>query len=166
MSILELCAGYGGLGIAVEAITGDKVEIVAEVHPEACKIMSYRFPDAPNIGNVQTIRWQSLKGVIDVISAGFPCQDISYAGHGEGIKGERSAVWFDIAEAIRIIRPGHVYLENVAALRNRGLAAVLRSLHEIGYDAKWTSLRASEIGAAHHRDRWFCIATPADDSSG
>ncbi|WP_251075388.1 DNA cytosine methyltransferase [Streptomyces sp. ISL-12] len=90
-----------------------------------------------------------------------PCQDISNAGRREGIKGARSGIWFDIAEAIRVLRPRHVYLENVGAIRNRGQSAVLTSLHEIGYDAAWTALRASDIGAPHHRDRWFCVATPS-----
>ncbi|MEV7425185.1 DNA cytosine methyltransferase [Streptomyces sp. NPDC091212] len=161
MPILELCAGYGGLGIAVEALTGDKVTVVAEVHGAACKVMSYRFPDAPNIGDIRYQTWTPLVGEIDTITAGFPCQDISNAGRREGIKGDRSSVWFNVAEAIRIIRPRYAFLENVSALRNRGQDEVLASLHEIGYDATWTSLRASEVGAAHHRDRWFCVATPS-----
>lgn len=161
MPILELCAGFGGLALAVEALTGDKTTVVAEVHPAACKIMAQRFPDAPNLGDARTIRWLDLRGKVDKLSCGFPCQDISDAGLREGIKGARSGLWFDIAEAIRLIRPQHVFLENVSAIRNRGLGAVLTSLHEIGYDAQWTTLRASDIGAAHRRDRWFAVATPA-----
>lgn len=161
MPILELCAGYGGLGIAVEALIDDTVTVVAEVHGAACKVMSYRFPDAPNIGDIRYQTWTPLVGEVDTITAGFPCQDISNAGKREGIKGGRSSVWFNVAEAIRIIRPRYAFLENVSALRNRGQDEVLASLHEIGYDATWTSLRASEVGAAHHRDRWFCVATPS-----
>lgn len=163
MSILELCAGYGGLGLAVEALTGDKVTVVAEVHGAACTVMAHRFPDAPNIGDVRYQTWGALMDEgIDIITAGFPCQDISNAGRREGIKGARSGIWFNIADAVRVLRPRHVFLENVGALRNRGQAAVLTSLHDIGYDARWTTLRASDIGAPHHRDRWFCVATPAD----
>ncbi|MFE5159121.1 DNA cytosine methyltransferase [Streptomyces sp. NPDC056697] len=87
---------------------------------------------------------------------------MSNAGRREGIKGARSGIWFNIADAIRVLRPRHVYLENVGALRNRGQSAVLTSLHEIGYSAAWMSLRASDIGAPHHRDRWFCYATPSE----
>lgn len=163
MPILELCAGYGGLGLAVEALTGDKVTVVAEVHGAACTVMAHRFPDAPNIGDVRYQTWGALMNEgIDIITAGFPCQDISNAGRREGIKGARSGIWFNIADAVRVLRPRHVFLENVGALRNRGQAAVLTSLHDIGYDARWTTLRASDIGAPHHRDRWFCVATPAD----
>lgn len=165
MPILELCAGYGGLGIAVEALMEDKVTMVAEVHGAACKVMAHRFPDAPNIGDIRYQSWTPLVGEIDIITAGFPCQDISNAGKREGIKGERSSVWFNVAQAIRIIRPRYAFLENVSALRNRGQDEVLSSLHEIGYDATWTSLRASEIGAAHHRDRWFCVASPSVSDS-
>lgn len=161
MPILELCAGYGGLGIAVEQLTGDKVTVVAEVHKAACKVMSARFPDAPNIGDIRYQTWHHLVGEVDTITAGFPCQDISNAGKREGIKGERSGIWYNVADAVRVLRPRHVFLENVGAIRNRGQAAVLTSLHEIGYDATWTTLRASDIGAPHHRDRWFCVATPA-----
>ncbi|MFJ4768487.1 DNA cytosine methyltransferase [Streptomyces uncialis] len=146
----------------MEALTGDKVTVVAEVHGAACAVMAYRFPDAPNIGDVRYQTWSHLVDDVDIITAGFPCQDISNAGRREGIKGERSGVWFNIADAIRVLRPRHVFLENVGALRNRGQESVLTSLHEIGYDATWTTLRASDIGAPHHRDRWFCVASPAD----
>ena len=166
MPILELCAGYGGLALAVEALTGDSTTHVAEVHPAACKIMAKRFPDAPNLGDARAVDWHSLRGQVDKLSCGFPCQDISNAGTREGIKGARSGLWFDIAEAIRLIRPDYVFLENVSAIRNRGQAAVLTSLHQIGYDAKWTTLRASDVGAAHHRERWFAIATPSDSPRG
>jgi DNA (cytosine-5)-methyltransferase 1 len=164
MPILELCAGYGGLALAVEALTGDVTTVVAEVHPAACRIMAQRFPDAPNLGDARDIDWASLRGEVDKLSCGFPCQDISDAGTREGIKGAKSGLWFTIADAIRIIRPRHVYLENVSAIRNRGQSAVLTSLHQIGYDTRWTTLRASDIGAAHRRERWFAIATPADRS--
>ena len=164
MPILELCAGYGGLALAVEALTGEATTVVAEVHPAACRIMAERFPDAPNLGDARGIDWTGLRGEVDIVSCGFPCQDISDAGTREGIKGARSGLWFTIADAIRIIRPRYVFLENVSAIRNRGQSAVLTSLHQIGYDTRWTTLRASDIGAAHRRERWFAIATPADAS--
>lgn len=166
MAILELCAGYGGLALAVEALTGAETKYVAEVHPAACKIMAKRFPLAPNLGDARYVDWRKLVGKVTHLSCGFPCQDISNAGTRMGIKGARSGLWYDIAEAIRILRPRHVFLENVGAIRNRGQSAVLASLHQIGpYDARWTTLRASDIGAAHQRERWFCHATLADSSS-
>ena len=164
MPILELCAGYGGLGMAVEALTGDRVAFVAEVDEAACKILAYRFPHAPNIGDIATYDWTQLVGQVDIITAGFPCQDISNAGKREGIDGERSGIYVHVIEAVRVLRPRLVFLENVAAIRSRGLWQVVADLAAIGYDLRWTCLRASDesVGLAHHRDRWFAIAVPAD----
>lgn len=162
MPILELCAGYGGLGLAVEALTGERVRYVAENDPHASQILAARYPDAPNLGDVQVIDWAALIGEINIITAGFPCQGISNAGRRGGLSDSRSAIWFNVLDAVRVLRPEVLFLENVAAIRTRGLAEVLAGLAESGYDAKWISLRASEIGAPHHRDRWFCVAVPAD----
>ncbi|GAA2917106.1 hypothetical protein GCM10020221_11530 [Streptomyces thioluteus] len=145
--ILELCAGYGGLGRAVESLIGDRITYVAEIDPHASLILQARYPNAPNLGDVRDIDWPSLRGQVDVITAGFPCQDISHAGRRTGLHGERSSLWFSILEGIRILRPELVFLENVSALRNRGLPTVLGGLAEIGYDARWCCYRASGAGA-------------------
>src|SRR5690606_35815386 len=92
-------------------------------------------------------------------------QDLSYAGRGAGIKeGTRSGLWYSVADAIRALRPGLVFLENVRAIvaRRPGLDVVLASLAELGFDAEWTCVRASDVGAPHQRERWFCLAWPAD----
>ncbi|MER5862218.1 DNA cytosine methyltransferase [Kitasatospora sp. NPDC002040] len=164
--ILELCAGYGGLGRAVESLTGERVRYVAEIDPYAALILATRYPHAPNIGDITQYDWSKLRGQVDIITAGFPCQDISNAGKRVGIRGARSGIWENVAESVRVLRPRYVFLENVSAIRTRGLSVVLGDLAEIGYDAKWTCFRASGTGAAHVRDRWFCIATPATDSDG
>ncbi|MET9480968.1 DNA cytosine methyltransferase [Streptomyces sp. NPDC006638] len=158
--ILELCAGYGGIGLAVEPLVGGRVTHVAEVTKHACKILEERFPGAVNIGDVTEYDWEVLRGLTDVITAGFPCQDISNAGRREGIHGKRSGVWKHVAQAVGILRPRYVFLENVAVLRTRGLDVVAQDLAEIGYDLAWQTLRASDVGAAHHRSRWFGLATP------
>ncbi|MCZ0981887.1 DNA cytosine methyltransferase [Streptomyces diastatochromogenes] len=100
------------------------------------------------------------------MAAGFPCTDISNAGHRKGIDGEKSRVWYNVAEAVRILRPRLLFLENVSAITRRGLDRVLGDLAAIGYDARWTCFRASEVGAAHHRDRWFCVAFPSAHAPG
>lgn len=165
MPILELCAGYGGVGIAVEALTGDKVAYVAEVDEAASRVLAARYPHASNIGDITAYDWSQLVGLVDVITAGFPCQDISNAGKRKGIAGERSGIWKSVAEAARVLRPRLVFLENVAVIRTRGLDVVAEDLAEIGYDLRWTTLRASDVGAAHRRDRWFGLATPAPADS-
>ncbi|MEU0764811.1 DNA cytosine methyltransferase [Streptomyces microflavus] len=157
MPILELCAGYGGLGMAVEALTGEQVAYVADNAPAASTVLSERYP-VPNLGDISKADWGSVARHVDIVTAGFPCQDISAAGRGAGIHGERSGVWKHVAEAIRVIRPRLVFLENVAAIRRNGLPVVLGDLAANGYDASWCCLRASEVGAPHMRDRWFCVA--------
>ncbi len=159
--ILELCAGYGGIGLAVEPLIDGQVTHVAEVTQHACKILEERFPGAVNIGDVTEYDWAALAGSIDVITAGFPCQDISNAGKRMGIRGKRSGIWTQVAEAVGTIRPRYVFLENVAVIRTRGLDVVAQDMAEVGYDLRWTTLRASDVGAAHHRSRWFGLATPA-----
>ncbi|GAB1326938.1 DNA cytosine methyltransferase [Streptomyces sennicomposti] len=167
MPILELCAGYGGLGMAVEALTGDKVAYVAEVDEAASKVLAVRYPHAPNIGDITAYDWAQLVGQVDIITAGFPCQDISNAGRRVGIGGSRSGIWKNVAEAVRVLRPRLVFLENVAAIKRRGLDVAAADLARIGYDLRWTCVRASEesVGLAHHRDRWFGLAVPADPTN-
>lgn len=165
MPILELCAGYGGLGMAVEALTGDKVAFVADNDEAASLVLAHHWPDVPNIGDITTYDWRQLVGLVDIIAAGFSCQDISNAGPREGISGSRSKIWKDVAEAVRVIRPRLVFLENVAAIKSRGLDVVAADLAAIGYDLWWTCLRASDVGAAHRRDRWFGVAVPANAAS-
>jgi len=120
--------------------------------------LAARYPGVPNLGDLTTIVWQSVEPV-DIISAGFPCQDISYSGLGAGIeKGARSGIWKDIAEGIRILRPKLVLVENVAGIKRRGLDRVLGDLAELGYHTVWATVRASDIGAAHRRERVFILA--------
>jgi site-specific DNA-cytosine methylase len=101
-----------------------------------------------------------------VLSGGFPCQDISYAGKGEGIDGERSGLWSEYARIIRELRPRYVVVENVAALLGRGMERVLGDLAAIGYDAEWQSIRASDVGAPHRRERIWIVAHGSGEHGG
>ncbi|MFF0481039.1 DNA cytosine methyltransferase [Streptomyces sp. NPDC004435] len=149
--------------MAVEALTGGRVEWVADNDPQKSKILEHRFPGVPNLGDITQFDWASLVGEgVDIITAGFPCQDISNAGKRIGIEGSRSGIWANVAEAVRVLEPKFIFLENVAAIRSRGLARVLGDLAACGYDAAWTCYRASAAGAPHHRDRFFLVAAPAD----
>jgi DNA (cytosine-5)-methyltransferase 1 len=155
----SMCTGYGGLDLAAHAAYGTEAAWCAENDAHATVVLHTRFPAVPNLGDLTSIDWTQVPAV-DIVTAGFPCQDISFAGQGAGIKeGTRSGLWFTIADAVRVLRPRLVLLENVAALRTRGLATVLRDLAALGYDTAWTCLRASDIGAPHRRDRMFVAAT-------
>ncbi|NJP50062.1 DNA cytosine methyltransferase [Streptomyces sp. SBST2-5] len=160
MPILSLCTGYGGLDMAVEALTGDKVAYVAENDEAASLVLAHHWPEVPNLGDITTYDFTQLAGEVDIITAGFSCQDISNAGGREGINGSKSKIWKDVCRAVRDIRPRYAFLENVAAIRSRGLDVVAEDLASVGYDLWWTTLRASDVGAAHIRYRWFGIAVP------
>ncbi|WP_263420580.1 DNA cytosine methyltransferase [Streptomyces huiliensis] len=142
-------------------MTGERVRYVAEIDPYASLILARRYPKALNLGDITKFDWSTIAGTVDIVTSGFPCQDISNAGRRAGIHGERSGIWKSVAEAVRILRPRLVFLENVAAIRSRGLDVVAADLAQIGYDLRWCCLRASAVGAAHHRDRWFGIGKPA-----
>ncbi|MFI1312350.1 DNA cytosine methyltransferase [Streptomyces albidoflavus] len=162
MKILELCAGYGGLGLAVAPLLDGRIAYVAESAPGPSAVLAERYPDAPNLGDIREIDWSQLVGKVDVITAGTPCQDISIAGNRIGIRGTRSGIWTHVVDAVRVIRPRVLFLENVANIRTRGLDVVLGDLASIGYDARYVCVRATAAQAPHLRDRWFCIATPED----
>ncbi|MFJ7293278.1 DNA cytosine methyltransferase [Streptomyces collinus] len=164
---ISLCTGSGALDQAVEAVTGLPTVLVGEKDPAASRLLAARLPGVPNLGDIKTVDWPALAAEIArpaALTAGFPCQDISNAGPRGGIAGDRSGLWKTIAHgAIRHLRPRLVFLENVAALRSRGLDVVAADLATIGYDARWMCLRAGdpEVGACHRRDRWFAVAYPA-----
>ena len=167
MRILSLCSGYGGLDLAVEAVTGGRLTAYAESAPAPAKVMAHRFPGTLNLGDIRQIKWADLIGEFEIVAAGFPCQNISNAGDRTGIDGEKSSVWSDVADCIGIVRPRLVFLENVASIRTRGLDRVAGDLAERGYDLRWVSVRASEaVGAAHPRHRWFGLARPAAHTCG
>ncbi|MFE8989494.1 DNA cytosine methyltransferase [Streptomyces collinus] len=163
---ISLCTGSGALDLAVEAVTGLPTVAVAEKDPAASRLLAARMPAARNFGDVTAVDWAAVSNSMPrpaALTAGFPCQDISNAGPRGGIAGDRSGLWKTVAHAVRHLRPRLVFLENVAAIRSRGLDVVAADLAAIGYDARWMCLRAGdpEVGACHRRDRWFAVAYPA-----
>ncbi|MET9565649.1 DNA cytosine methyltransferase [Streptomyces tauricus] len=163
---VSFCTGSAALDQAVEAVTGLPTVLVGEKDPAASRLLAQRLPHAPNLGDITDVDFAALAATMPrpaSLTAGFPCQDISNAGPRGGIAGDRSGLWKTIAHAIRHLRPHLVFLENVAALRSRGLDVVAADLAAIGYDARWMCLRAGdpEVGACHRRDRWFAVAYPA-----
>ena len=158
----SLFSGVGGLDLAVEEVFGATAAWHCEVDTNASKVLATHWPGVPNLGDITAVDWSTVPPV-DIICGGFPCQDISSAGKRAGIaEGTRSGLWFSYADAIRVLRPRLVVVENVGALLVRGLDIVLGSLAELGYDARWTCLRASDIGAPHQRNRLFLVGVPRD----
>ncbi len=188
MKIGSLFSGYGGLDQAVSAVTGAEVAWHCEWEDAPSAILEKNYPGVPNFKDVSKVDWASVEPV-DILTGGFPCQDLSLAGKRAGLKdGTRSGLWSEFYKAIEIIKPRLVVIENVRGLLSatahsdveqcpwcmgnesgepalRALGAVLGDLADIGYDAKWTSVRASDAGAPHSRFRVFITAFPANSNS-
>lgn len=183
----EMFAGYGGLALAVSSVFGAKTAWLCEVDKYASKVLEHRFPDVANLGDVTAVDWDSVEPV-DIIAGGSPCQDVSVAGGRTGMsEGTRSNLWVAMRDAISIIKPSFVVWENVRGALSakadtnlescpgcvgdtgrarepflRALGRVLGDLSELGYDAQWRVVSASEVGAAHRRERVFVLAHRRD----
>ena len=158
MKVLELFAGIGGIGLGLERTGGFQVHWQVEIEPYSQKVLQKHWPDAYLHDDIKTFPPADLHCDADVIAGGFPCQDISTAGRGEGLDGDRSGLFFEVVRIAKEIKPRWILLENVAALLIRGLDRVLIALAEIGYDAQWHCLPAAALGAPHRRDRVFIVA--------
>ncbi|CPV56498.1 DNA cytosine methyltransferase [Mycobacteroides abscessus] len=180
----SLFSGAGGLDLAVEHVTGGRTVWHCEADPDAAKVLAAHWPGVPNLGDITAVDWSAIEPV-DVLCGGFPCQDVSAAGRRAGIaSGTRSGLWLEYAEAINQLRPQLVVIENVRGLLSgyahramepgpddlgdrssrpllRAAGAVLGDLADLGYDAQWTTVAASDIGAPHRRERVFIVAYPA-----
>jgi DNA (cytosine-5)-methyltransferase 1 len=155
MKIGSLCTGYGGLDLAVETFFDAEMVWCAENDKYASKVIEARF-NKPNLGDIKQIDWGSIEP-IDILTAGYPCQPFSHAGHRKGENDERH-IWPHILKGISILRPKFIILENVRGHLSLGFKEVLSDLAENGYDAKWRIVRASDVGAPHQRARLFIIA--------
>lgn len=162
MKLLSLCTGYGGLDLAVEAFFDCELIACAEIDKYAGLAIDKHFK-VPNLGDIKLIDWTSL-GDIDIMTAGYPCQPFSHAGNRKGTKDERH-IWPYIKDGIGILRPSLVVLENVRGHLSLGFKEVLQDLASIGYDAVWTIVRASDVGAPHQRARLFIIAQPSNSNT-
>ena len=184
MKLGSLFSGYGGLDLAVMNVTGAELVWHCEWDDAPSKILEKRFPGVPNYKDVSKVDWTQVEPV-DILTGGFPCQDLSLAGKRAGMAdGTRSGLWSEFHKAITILQPKLVVIENVRGLLSakadngmeyseedlaafngrpaiRALGAVLGDLADIGYDAKWTGVRASDAGAPHQRFRIFIIAYPS-----
>jgi len=182
LTIGSLFSGYEGIGMAVERLFNAVTVWVSDIDKGACKILAHRAPNAVNIGDITKVDW-SMVFPVDIITGGSPCQDISTAGKQVGMtEGTRSNLWVEMREAIAVLKPSYVIWENVNAAKStkahsdmepcsgcvgedspgsrtlRALGRVLGDLASLGYDAEWRSLRASDVGACHRRERVFVLA--------
>lgn len=162
MNELALFAGAGG-GILGGHLLGWRTVCAVERDAYAAQVLAQRQNDGilqafPIWSDVCSFDGRPWRGLVDVVSGGFPCQDISAAGNGVGITGARSGLWKQMARIIREVRPGKVYMENSPLLVGRGLAVVLGDLAEMGYDARWGIVGAADLGAPHQRDRIWIVA--------
>ena len=154
----SLFAGIGGFDLGFER-AGMQCRWQVEIDKDCQKILSGYWPDAGQWDDIRTFPPPPVTDwFVDIICGGFPCQDISFAGKGRGIKGKRSGLWKEYVRTIRILQPKIVVVENVAALLNRGIGIVLGDLAACGYDAEWDCLPAKIFGAPMERDRIFLVA--------
>ena len=171
MNVLELFCGAGG-GILAGSLLGWRTVCAVEKDEYARSVLIARQNDGclepfPIWDDVQTFDGRPWNGLVDVVSGGFPCQDISQAGKGVGIEGEKSGLWKEMARVICEVEPRHVFVENVPTLTSRGLDVVLGDLAEMGFDAKWGVLgaNAAPISAPHQRARIWIVATDPNRST-
>ena len=162
MNELHLFAGAGG-GILAGQLLGHRCVCAVECEPYAQAVLVARqndgtFPPFPIWDDVRTFDGTAWRGAVDVVCGGFPCQDISVAGSGAGIGGERSGLWAEMARIIGEVQPRYVLVENSPALVTRGLGRVLGDLAAMGFDAQWGVLGAADLGAPHQRDRLWIVA--------
>lgn len=162
MRVGGLFEGIGGFGLGFER-AGMHVAWQVELDPYCRAILAQHFPGAKRFGDVRDVGAHNLAPV-DLICAGFPCQDISTIGQGAGLDGKRSGLWSEVARIVCELRPRYLVVENVAVLRSRGLDRVLADLAACGYDAEWDCIPASAVGAPHQRDRIWLVAYPARDA--
>lgn len=162
MNELALFAGAGG-GILAGHSLGWRTVCAVEWEPYAASVLAQRQNDGilapfPIWDDVRTFDGKPWRGVVDVVSGGFPCTDISAAGRGAGIEGEHSGLWREMARIIGEVLPSFVFVENSPLLVGRGAAMVIGDLAAMGYDAEWCCLSASDLGAPHQRDRFWLAA--------
>jgi len=160
--VLDTFTGIGG-GILGHLLCGHRIVCAVELDPYCRSVLVQRqndghLPTFPIWDDVRTFDGRRWRGIVDVVSGGFPCQNISPAGDRAGITGEKSALWFQMLRIIREVRPEYVFVENSAQLIRNGLDVVLGGLDESGYDAQWCVLGASDVGAPHYRKRCWILA--------
>jgi DNA (cytosine-5)-methyltransferase 1 len=160
LNVLDLFSGIGGLSLGLER-AGMRSAAFCEVEPYCRAVLRRHWPETPCYDDVRTLTAGRLRAdgiAINAIAGGFPCQDISYAGFGAGLAGDRSGLWFEYARLVGELGPDIVVVENVSALLDRGMGDVLGTLSDLGYNAIWDTVSACSVGLTHMRRRVFIVA--------
>ena len=162
MNELALFAGAGG-GILGGHLLGWRTVAAVEIEDYPRRVLLQRqadglLPRFPIWDDIRTFEGKPWAGKVDVISGGFPCQDISAAGKGDGLDGERSGMWKEMARVVGEVRPKYVFVENSPMLTTRGGVRVIGDLTQMGYDCKWTVMGAADVNSPHQRDRMWIVA--------
>jgi DNA (cytosine-5)-methyltransferase 1 len=160
VNVLDLFSGIGGLALGLKQ-AGWRTAAFCEAEPYCRRVLKRRWPGVPCYDDVRTLTAGRLRadGIsVNAIAGGFPCQDISYAGFGAGLSGDRSGLFFEYARLIGELGPDIVLVENVSALLDRGMGEVLGTLSDLGYDALWDTVSACSVGHPHMRRRVFIVA--------
>jgi DNA (cytosine-5)-methyltransferase 1 len=163
LKVLDLFSGIGGFSLGLERTGGFETVAFCEIDTFCRRVLAKHWPTVRQYDDVRTLTADALErdGIaVDVICGGFPCQDISLAGLGEGMDGARSGLWSEIRRLVCDLRPSFVLVENVAALLGRGLDRVLGDLAALGYDAEWHCIPVGRLGAPHESDRVWIVAYP------
>mgnify|MGYP001300071571 CR=1 FL=1 len=160
LRVLDLFSGIGGFSLGLERTGGFQTVAFCEIEPFCQRVLAKHWPEVPNLGDVERVEFEP--GSADVIVGGFPCQDVSLAGKRAGLSGARSGLYRELVRALRVVRPKHAIVENVAALLGDGMDTVLGDLAESGFDAEWDCVPAETFGAPHERDRVYIVAHASD----
>jgi DNA (cytosine-5)-methyltransferase 1 len=170
LTVGSLFAGIGGFDLGLER-AGMEVRWQVEIDEFCSAVLAKHWPEVKRYEDVQKVHARNVRNCyrppcrnclepVDVLAGGFPCQDISFAGPGDGLEGDRSGLWHQYARLIGEVRPRYVIVENVAALLVRGFSDVLSGLARIRYDAQWSIVSACSVGTPHVRRRLFIVAYP------
>lgn len=163
LRVLDLFSGIGGFSLGLERTGGFETAAFCEIVPFCRKVLKKHWPEVPCFEDVTEADFTPI-GPVDLVTGGFPCQDVSLAGPSAGLAGERSRLFWCILRAVRMVGRPKLLLENVAALLGRGMGSVLGAFSQIGYDAEWHCIPASYVGARQLRDRVWIMAYPECDS--
>lgn len=162
LRVLDLFSGIGGFSLGLERTGGFETVAFCEIEPFCQRVLAKHWPGVPLYEDITSAYFASVRPV-DVVTAGFPCQDISLAGKGAGLAGERSGLFWHVIRAAGVVGRPKLLLENVAALLDRGMGAVLGALASVGHDTEWHCIPASALGAPHRRDRLWIVTDPIGD---